>query len=140
MSSTLCKSIHNVAKKNNGRLPYGYMKEYASAQLKLYPWLTYHSLNCFYQRFKKSYDEVPQSAVKQPCEEIYTSSVHHSMSDLSDAITEKVTIQSDGRPTGSIIMEKRRRIDNIVEMKNDITAEYAKVKKEEEIAKKGRLE
>ncbi len=31
MLSTLCKLIHDVAKKNNGTLPYGYMKEYASA-------------------------------------------------------------------------------------------------------------
>ena len=36
--------------------------------------------------------------------------------------------------------EKRRRIDNIVEMKNDIIEEYVKVKKEEGIVKKGWLE
>ena len=37
------------------------------------------------------------------------------------------------------MIEKRKRIDNIVQMKNDITAEYVKVKKEEGILKKGRL-
>ena len=116
------------------------MKEYASAQLKLHPWLIYHLLNCFYQRFKKSYDEVPQSVEKQHCEEIFTSSVHHLMSDLNDAISEKVTVRSAGRPTGSTMNEKRRRIDNIVEMKNDIIEEYVKVKKEEGIVKKGWLE
>ena len=135
----LCKSIHDVAKENKGRLPYGYMKEYAGAQMKLYPWLTYHSLNCFYQRWKKSLDEVPQSVKKQPCEEIYASSVHNSMSDLSDANTEKVTVRSAGRPVGSTMIEKRKRMDNIVQMKNDITAEYVKVKAEEGILKKGRL-
>ena len=138
--TALCKSIHDVAKKNKHRLPYGFMKEYANAQIKLYPWLTYHSLNCFYQRFKRSLDEVSQSVKKQPCEEIYTSSVHHSMSDLSDTNTEKVTVRSAGRPTGSTMIEKRNRIENIVQMKNDITAEYVKVKNKEGTLKKGQLE
>ena len=90
--------------------------------------MTYHSLNCFYQRFKRSFDEVLQSVKKQPYEEIYTLSVHHSMPDISDANTKKVTVRSAGRPTGSTKIGKRNRIGKIVQMKNDITAECAKAK------------
>ena len=51
-----------------------------------------------------------------------------------------MTVRSAGRPTGSTIIEKRNSIENIVQMKNDITAEYAKEKNKEGILKKGQLE
>ena len=144
MLETLCKSIHATAAAHKGRLPYGYMKEYVAAQKKSYSWLTYHQLNCYYQRFKKKQvflgDDVPQSEIRRPCAVIRTSPGQNSVSDLSDTNTENAIARKAGRPSGTTIIEKRRKMDNIMEMKNDITKEYLDVKNKEGFVRKGLLQ
>ena len=137
---TLCLSIHETAKRNNGRLPYGYMKEYSEAQQKSYAWITYHTLNCYYQHFKKSQgDGDPQSVTQQPCQAICTSPLQSSVSDLSGSLPESA--QNAGRPSGTTMIDKKQKKDDIIKMKNDITAEYIKMKEEQEgKLKKGQLE
>ena len=138
---TLCKSIYATAAAHKGRIPYGYMKEYVVAQKESYSWLTYHQLNCYYQRFKRKQvfvgEDVPQSVKRRPCEVIQTSG-QNSVSDLSDSNTE--TARKAGQPSGTTIIEKRRKMDNIIDMKNDITKEYLDVKNKKGFVRKGVLQ
>ena len=51
---TLCKCMFDVAKDNDGRLPYGYLKMYLDTNKKEHSWLTHDALNSTFVRFKRS--------------------------------------------------------------------------------------
>ena len=61
----LSKCLHEVAKKNNGKLPYGHMQSYVKENRRLYDWVTRDALNSAYTRYKKDLlGKVPVSQVE----------------------------------------------------------------------------
>ena len=51
--NTMCKAIHEVATKNKGKLPYGYMRLLVKENKKTCRWVTRDILNSAYTRYKK---------------------------------------------------------------------------------------
>ena len=108
----LCKCMHDVALKNNGKLPYGHMQSYVKENRKLYPWVTRDALNSAYTRYKKDQlglhevSRVEISAGSRSGSSGTMSSLSHSFNFSSDgAVVER---NKGGRPTGTTYEKNRR--------------------------------
>ena len=91
-------------------------------------------MNSAWKRYKQILDV--QNSERKPSE-IYLSksysSLGSSVSDLSESQTSNKAQSKGGRPVGTTLVNMKKREEQIVMMKNDITREY---KKEIETAKK----
>ena len=136
----LCQCIHERVKGNGGRMPHGYMNTLLEENKSAFDWLTRDIVNSSYCRFKR---RMANHSDQKPVSEIHldreTSTVVCStLSDLSGSQqTQSASYRQNkgGRPSGSTNSSKRKRQENIITMKNDITREYSELKKR----KKGRL-
>ena len=133
---TYCKSIHEVFKTSrNNRLPYGFMMKFVQENKKNSSWLTQAMMNSAWKRYKQNNIDV-QNSERKPSE-IYlsrsTTSLSSSLSDLSDSQTSNKGRMKGGRPLGTTLVNQKKREEQIVMMKNDITQGY---KREVEMAKK----
>ena len=132
---TYCKSIYEASQSSkNGRLPYGFMLKFVQENKKNSSWLTQGMMNSAWKRYKQKLDV--QNSERKPSE-IYlsksNSSLGSSISDLSEWQTSNKARSKGGRPVGTTLVNMKKREEQIVMMKNDITREY---KKEIETAKK----
>ena len=123
---TYWKSIHEAAKNNNGKLPYGYMLKFVKENRKISPWITRDIINSAYSRFKKRLLDGPHSDKPEEIEVTdRCMSVHTSLSDLSGSQTSSSRQRSKGgRPVGRSFLNKRKREMKIVAMKNDIVKAF----------------
>ena len=145
---TYCKSIHEAAKSNNGKLPYGYMTKCVDENKKSSSWLTSALMHSAYIWFKKKILDVPYS--DKPDEIQVTSSfltVKSSLSDLSG--DSQTTLAKEERSKGerliaTTLVNKKKREAQIVMMKNNIVKEYKeevdKVKRKRIKARNGLLQ
>ena len=138
----LSKCLHEVAKKNNGKLPYGHMQSYVKENRRLYDWVTRDALNSAYTRYKKDLlDETPvyQVEISIGSESSGTiSTLSQSLSFGSDGAV-VIDRKKGGRPVGTTDENKQKKIDNIIAMKNDITLEYKRLNDKGEKLKRGQL-
>lgn len=136
----LCQCIHEEVKKNNGRMPHGYMNTILEENKHAFDWLTRDIVNSAYCRFKRRVVASNHSD-QQPVSEIHLDEHQKSssMSDLSESQQNHTCISvrqnKGGRPSGSTNISKKKRQDDIVSMKNEITSEYIELKKR----KRGRI-
>ena len=98
-------------------------------------WLTQAMMNSAWKRYKQNNIDV-QNSERKPSE-IYlsrsTTSLSSSLSDLSKSQTSNKGQMKGGRPLGTTLVNQKKREEQIVMMKNDITQGY---KREVEMAKK----
>ena len=128
---TFCKSIHEAAQSNNGKLPYRYMTKFIQENKRTCPWLNRDIINSAFSRYKKKMSN-PGTHSEGPTSEILVASksvqsLKTSISDLTSDSQTSTRIESrtkGGRPVGSSIVNKRKRQEAIVMMKNDIAREY----------------
>ena len=138
-------SVRRVAKKNNGKLPYGHMQSYVKEDRRLYDWVTRDALNSAYTRYKKDLlgrgapvSQVEISAGKSSWSSGTISSLSQSFSLASDkTITER---KKGGCPVGTTEDNQRKKVAKKVAMKNDITLEYKRMNDKGEKMKKGQLQ
>ena len=129
--SALSKCMHEVAFKKNSKLPYGVMQSYVDENRKLYHWVTRDSLNSTYTRYKRGL--VVDHSVAQIEVSNGSSRSLGTMSSLSECFNFSSTRavcerKKGGRPIGTTDENKHKRLEKIVEMKNDITLEYQRLK------------
>ena len=141
--TALSKCMHDVAMKNNGKMPYGHIQSYVEQNSKLYKWVTRDALNSAYTRYKRSLVakplvaqvEVSNSASNSSCT-MSTLSQSSLNFDSTGAVDGR---NKGGRPTGTTDEDKRKRLEKIVQMKNDITLEYQQLKGKDGNMEKGKL-
>ena len=119
----MCKAIHQIALENDGKLPYGFMLSFVEENKKSCSWVTRDSLNSAYTRYKKSIVLDPKSNSGQGEISLDGQTRESSLSDLSDSQTSGQRTKG-GRPVGTTIENKRKREEDIVRMKNDISREH----------------
>ena len=122
---TYCKSIHEAAQNNNGKLPYGYMLKFVEENRKMSPWLNRDIINSAYVRYKKGLMNGLHSDKPGEIEVIDRSSVHTSLSDLSGSqVSSSGQRSKGGRPIGTSFLNKRKKEMKAVAMKTDIVKEF----------------
>lgn len=129
----ICKCMLDVWRENGGRLPYGYMKMYIEENRKEHNWITRDVLNSGFTRYKREMG-VFQNSVVQVTSSVGSHASNGSMSSLSNS-QHSAGRNKGGRPSGSTEESKRQKMDKIVSMKNDITAEYEKEKEKGKMKK-----
>ena len=143
----LSKCVHDNAMKNGGKLPYGHMQSFVNENRKIYKWITRDALNSAYTRYNKSVetaDSTKAFSVRQVEVSTRESNSSQSLSTLSHSYNfnstgsvageRKKERKKDGHPVDSSGDKKRKRLDEIVAMKNDITAEFIKLKGEKRVS------
>ena len=132
----LSKCIHDNAMQNGGKVPYGHMQSFVNENRKIYKWITRDALNSAYTRYKKSLETSPKDfSVHEVEVSMRESGSSESLSTLSYShnfnSTGAVAVASErkkgGCPVDSSEEKKRKRLDEIVAMKNDISAELVKL-------------
>ena len=138
----LSKCLHEVAQKNNDKLPYGHMQSYVKENRRLYDWVTRDALNSAYTRYKKDLlGKAPVSQVEISIGSKSSGTISSLSQSLSFGSDGAVVIErkKGGRPVGTTDENKQKKVDNIIAMKNDITLEYKRLKDKGEKLKRGQL-
>ena len=121
---TLCKCIHEDSEDTNGKLPYGYMRDLVKENKIQWPWMTRDTVNGAYHRYKKA-------LVAEIIEDIPDNRPGHvsvdSSLDLSDITPASIERAKGGRPSGTTHIQKRRKVEKVIALKNDITMEYKNI-------------
>ena len=139
----LSKCMHDNAMKNGGKLFYGHMQSFVNENRKIYKWITRDALNSAYTRYNKSVetaDSTKAFSIRQVKVSTRESNSSQSLSTLSHSYNFNSTgavageRKKGGRPVDSLEDKKRKRLDEIVAMKNDITAELIKLKREKRVS------
>lgn len=112
---TLCECMLQSCKDNGGKLPYGFLTKIVTENKKQWPWISRDTVNSAFTRYKKSVAQ---------CSSVNLDAVVESPTEMSDMTASIDHRSKGGRPTGSTLVNKRRKIDNIVALKNDIALSY----------------
>ena len=142
--ANLCEVIHKKVTANNGRMPYGYMATFLEENQKTFDWITRDIINSAYTRFKKRRLEKHSDREQPTISEIHLDAETGNSTSLSDLSESQQNHEwsyraKGGRPSGSSNINKRRRNDEIIAMKNDIARDFQKVKTSGKRTKNGQL-
>ena len=101
---SVCKDIHEAEDSNGGRAPYGFVKEIVENMKGDHPWVTRNTIRHALEKYKF---KLKETALQRERDEAAASQYN-----------------TGGRPKGTTKLSKREFDVNLIQCKNEITAEY----------------